>query len=256
MLIAKKVAGISRYLTSTSAPTSTLPFVLVSASIQSVALTGRPFFCISRAREVRSNSTTFPLAFPVRTKSGTLGEVVFLDTRNGNVVTSKIVDASGTPLTVAVINTPGGGNTRNIRRPDLVPGVDPYQHGSDKRLYLNPAAFAMPAPGTYGNLARNALRGPGLVQLDLTLHKRFLFSEKMNLEFRAEIYNILNRANFSNPPSSLANALGTGSNQIQPGQAFTPAAAGGSFGVISSTVEKTVGLGAGRQIQLSLRLNF
>jgi len=114
----------------------------------------------------------------------------------------------------------------------------------------------MPSPGAYGNLARNAVHGPGLVQLDLTLQKRFLLSEKKRLEFRAEFYNVLNRANFANPPATLANALGTGANQLQPGQPFTAAAAGGSFGVVRSTVEKTVGLGTNRQIQVSLRLNF
>lgn len=148
------------------------------------------------------------------------------------------------------------GASRGIRRPDLVPGVSPYLDGSDKTRYLNPAAFAMPAPGSYGNLSRNALHGPSLVQLDLTLQKRFLLSEKKSLEFRAEFYNILNRANFANPPATLANALGTGTNQLQPGQPFTAATAGGSFGVIRSTVEKTVGLGTGRQVQVSLRLNF
>jgi outer membrane receptor protein involved in Fe transport len=183
-------------------------------------------------------------------------DTVYFDPRNGTYVNNPIL-VGGVPVTVAVINTLGGGNTRNIRRPDLIPGVDPYLHLSgDKRFYLNPAAFAMPAPGTYGNLARNALRGPGLFQLDMTLHKQFIVTEKTNLEFRAEFYNLFNRANFAVPPSSLANALGTGTNQIQPGQPFTAGAAGGAFGVINSTVEKAVGLGAQRQIQLSLRVNF
>ena len=78
----------------------------------------------------------------------------------------------------------------------------------------------------------------------------------MNLEFRGEIYNLFNRANFANPPVQLADALGTGTNQLQPGQPFSAAAAGGAFGVFSSTVEKAVGLGTSRQMQLSLRLNF
>ena len=56
--------------------------------------------------------------------------------------------------------------------------------------------------------------------------------------------------------SRLNNALGTGTNQLQPGQPFTAAAAGGTFGLSTSTVTKDVGLGASRQIQLSLRLNF
>ena len=60
----------------------------------------------------------------------------------------------------AVINVPGGGFSRNTRRPDLIPGVDPFiQQGG--RIFLNPAAFATPAPGTFGNLERNSIHGPG-----------------------------------------------------------------------------------------------
>jgi len=50
--------------------------------------------------------------------------------------------------------------------------------------------------------------------------------------------------------------LGTGTNQIQPGQPYSSASAGAVFGVFNSTVSKDVGLGAQRQIQLSLRFNF
>jgi hypothetical protein len=50
--------------------------------------------------------------------------------------------------------------------------------------------------------------------------------------------------------------LGTGNNQLQPGQPFTASAAGAAFSVANATVSKDVGLGAQRQIQLSLRFNF
>ena len=60
----------------------------------------------------------------------------------------------------AVINTPGGGASRGTRRPDLVPGVDPFIT-SGGLLFLNPAAFATPKPGTFGNLERNSIHGPG-----------------------------------------------------------------------------------------------
>ena len=93
-------------------------------------------------------------------------------------------------------------------------------------------------------------------QVDLTLHKLFPLSEKTRLEFRAEVYNVFNHANFANPVSRLNDALGTGSNKLQPGQPYTQAAAGGTFGKSTSTVTKTVGLGASRQVQLALRLNF
>jgi hypothetical protein len=154
----------------------------------------------------------------------------------------------------AIINTPGGGASRNVRRPDLIPNADPYSH-SGGLTYLNPLAFATPAPGTYGNLKRGMLRGPGFAQFDLILTKRFKVSEGSRLEFRTEIFNIFNHANFANPPATLPNVLGVGTNLVQPGQPFTAAAAG-SFGIINSTVTKTVGLGTNRQIQFALRYNF
>ena len=185
----------------------------------------------------------------------TRADTLFRDTRNGNIVSSPIL-VNGAPVTVAIINTPGGGSSRNVRRPDVVPGVNPFIAGADKRLFLNPAAFATPAPGTFGNLGRGALHGPSLTQLDFTLHKRFAFTETRNLEFRAEIYNLLNHTNFLNPPALLQPTLGTGTNQVQPGQALSAATGGSAFGVLNSTVERTVGLGTQRQVQLSLRLNF
>lgn len=154
----------------------------------------------------------------------------------------------------AVVNTPGGGASRNVRRPDIIAGVNPYLN-SDRSL-LNPAAFATPAPGAFGNLPRNALRGPGFMQLDVVLNKRFRISEKRNLEFRTEIFNLFNHTNFANPSSTLNNALGTGANQLQPGQPFTQAAAGSTFGLLRQTIERTVGLGTNRQIQFALRYNF
>jgi len=57
-------------------------------------------------------------------------------------------------------------------------------------------------------------------------------------------------------PIRLNNALGTANNQLQPGQPYSLAAAGGTFGIGNATVTKDVGLGAARQIQLSLRVNF
>lgn len=191
-------------------------------------------------------------------------DVVYRDKRNGNILTSPVV-VNGQVMTDAIINVPGGGASRNVRRADVVAGVNPFITGADKRLYLNPAAFSIPQPGTFGNMGRNALAGPGLGQFDLTLHKRIKLTEKVSLQFRGEIYNLFNRANFNNPPATLSAGLpgsytdpanATGLGGIQPGKSFTASAAGGAFGLINSTVANTVGLGAQRQIQLSLRLNF
>jgi hypothetical protein len=95
--------------------------------------------------------------------------------------------------------------------------------------------------------------------VDLVLAKHFPFSGGRNVEFRMEVFNLFNTANFSNPigtlPAALpANAL-TEANKLQPGQPFTAAAAG-TFGSLTSTVGRTVGLGTARQIQFALRVNF
>ncbi len=158
----------------------------------------------------------------------------------------------------AVINTPNGGASRNVRRPDLVPGADPFVQ-SGGLLFLNPAAFATPQPGTYGNLERGSLHGPNFRQVDLMLSKRVLLAGERNVEFRFEVFNLFNFDNFANPAATLPNALPSNSlaeaNKVQPGQAYTPAAAA-TFGQLQSTVGRTVGLGTSRQIQFALRLNF
>jgi hypothetical protein len=165
----------------------------------------------------------------------------------------------------AVANAPGGGASRQTRRPDLLSGVNPYLNND--RNFLNPAAFAVPLAGTFGNLPRNALKGPNFRQFDLIFNKRFKFSETKNIEFRTEVFNVLNHPNFANPASTLnvalptltfnttANAFVLGSG-LQPGQAFTQSAAGSTFGLLRQTVERAVGLGTNRQIQFALRLNF
>jgi hypothetical protein len=182
-------------------------------------------------------------------------DIVYQINGTNQFVQAPIV-TGGVVITTPVIDNPYGGAFRSNRRPSVVPGVDPFLQTGDKRYFLNPAAFAFPQPGQFGNLGRYALHGPGLSQLDFTTHKRFAIDEKRNIEFRAEIYNIFNRANFTNPPAVLATGLGTGANQVQPGQPYSSSVAGAAFGVFNSTVSKDVGLGAPRQIQLSLRFNF
>jgi Carboxypeptidase regulatory-like domain/TonB dependent receptor len=183
--------------------------------------------------------------------------------------TAQLPTVSGTnPLPagfVAVVNVPGGGASRNVRRPNLIPGVNPYLN-SDRSL-LNPAAFAIPAAGTFGDLPRNALRGPNFWQADLIFNKRIPLTERVKLEFRTEVFNVFNKTNFALPSSALnvglpsltfnttANAFVLGSG-LQPGQGFTQSAAGSTFGLLRQTVERTVGLGTNRQIQFALRLNF
>jgi hypothetical protein len=137
--------------------------------------------------------------------------------------------------------------------------VDPFIKDGGL-LYLNPAAFATPKPGTFGNLERNSLHGPNFRQVDMVIAKRVGMGRGPNAELRVEIFNLFDTTNFAVPPATLANALPTASlseaNKIQPGQAYTPAAAGSTFGRLASTVGTTVGLGTNRQVQFAFRLNF
>jgi hypothetical protein len=184
-------------------------------------------------------------------------DIAYVDNRTGMVYQNPVV-VNGQVLTTAVVNTPGGGSTRNVRRPDVVPGVQPIlsQNGL---AYVNPAAFTVPRPGTFGNSARNPLAGPATAQLDLMLNKRFPITEMLNIELRAEAYNITNHTNFANPGNVRLSAgipTGLSGSGIQPGQPFNSSVAGGNFGVLNSTVSNQIGLGTARQLQLSLRVNF
>jgi hypothetical protein len=162
----------------------------------------------------------------------------------------------------AVINVPGGGASRATRRPDVVPGVDPFIRNGG-RIFLNPAAFSTPLPGTFGNLERNSIHGPNFKQADLVISKKLPTGRGSNAELRFEVFNLFDTTNFANPPATLPNALPNSSlgetptqaNRVQPGQAFTGPAAG-TFGIVNSTVGTTVGLGTNRQIQLALRFTF
>jgi hypothetical protein len=178
-------------------------------------------------------------------------DIVYVDGA-GNVFNNAAADRT------AVINTPGGGSSRNQRRPDLIAGVDPYIK-SGGLLFLNPAAFATPKPGTFGNLTRNQIHGPSFRQIDFVIAKKIGASNSPNVELRAEIFNAFNVTNFSNAVGTLPNALPgaalTEANRVQPGQPYTAAAAG-TFGRLTSTVGRTVGLGTPRQVQFAMRLSF
>lgn len=160
-----------------------------------------------------------------------------------NVVISRPDNATVSGVTVA--NIPGG-NSRGTQRPDLVPGVNPYFEDGGVR-YLNPAAFATPQPGTFGNLPRNYLRGPNFYQVDLMFSKDFRFLQNQGFQVRVELFNIANRLNFENPAASLPNGT--------PGVPFTDAQAG-TFGYMLGPLNRTVGLGTARQTQISLRYMF
>jgi len=66
-------------------------------------------------------------------------------------------------------------------------------------LWYDPCAFSKPAPGTYGNLGRNTITGPGLSNVDFSAQKVFKPTERVNLQFRAEIFNLFDQAHFYAP---------------------------------------------------------
>jgi hypothetical protein len=95
--------------------------------------------------------------------------------------------------------------------------------------YLNPAAFALPALGTFGNVGKGSMRGPHLVYWDTGLFKEFpLSAERLRLQFRAEFFNVLNHTNFMDPKVNFSS---------------------GGFGSITSSNDPRIG-------QLALKLLF
>jgi hypothetical protein len=115
---------------------------------------------------------------------------------------------SGLPFSVY---GPNGANNSlsNIGadRSDIVPGQPLDQHQGSKNhwlnQYFNTAAFTGNPPGTFGDSARNLLTGPGSNNLDLLLSKNFSFGERYRVQFRWEMFNALNRTQFSPPDSSV-----------------------------------------------------
>ena len=98
----------------------------------------------------------------------------------------------------------------NPQKPDFAPGRD----GSnaiigDPDNWFDSLAFVLPPPGEYGTVGRNSLRGPDLKEVDLSIFKNWNVGAQ-NLQFRIEVFNLLNRANFATPTASaLFNSDGT-----------------------------------------------
>ncbi len=98
----------------------------------------------------------------------------------------------------------------NPQKPDWAPGFNPGNAivGSPEN-WFNSNAFILPPPGEYGNVGRNTLRGPDFKLVDLSIFKNTMVG-KQNIQFRLEIFNLFNRANFATPNSAaLFNPDGT-----------------------------------------------
>jgi len=149
---------------------------------------------------------------------------------------------AGFPVNLTTSATGPDGNT-NEQRPNLVPGQPLYLPGGD----FNPAAFCTPGtadplypggncPSGFGDVPRDFLRGPGVWQLDLALAKSIPIKEQFQLDFRAEAFNVFNRAMYANPDGLISAS---------------------DFGLIYLPLNTTpVGLGTPRQMQFMLKLRF
>ncbi len=107
---------------------------------------------------------------------------------------------SGFPFTPQLgYNPSNNGDSRNPVRPSYNPRFTGGIVQGGPTRYFNPNAFLAPPSGTYGNVGRDTLTGPGLAELDFSALKDTRLTEKLKLQFRAEFFNILNRANFGTP---------------------------------------------------------
>jgi hypothetical protein len=154
---------------------------------------------------------------------------------SGWTVNSIVTLQSGFPFTPQLSYNPSNnGDTKNPVRPFVNPSFSgPIILGTPAH-WFNPAAFLQPPAdsGFYGNLGRDSLTGPGLATWDYSVLKNTPIRERLTLQFRAELFNLLNRANFNTP-----NAV-----------VFTPSGVSPTAGVITSTSTTS------RQVQFGLKL--
>jgi outer membrane receptor protein involved in Fe transport len=150
---------------------------------------------------------------------------------NGWELSSLLSFHTGQPFSVFSSND-NSGTGEGSQRADLI--GDPYtsvSHAFSKSgvTWLNPAAFADPAAGTFGNSGRNAFYGPGYASVDFSVIKNTKITERINTQFRVEMYNLFNRTNLAPPSGTNGSGVGitadtigdwNGAPGIGPGEAF------------------------------------
>lgn len=162
----------------------------------------------------------------------------------GNWTVNSIISlAGGTPFTIRMNQSADRSRSNSfivgespLLRPDLKPGgnSNPVLGGPDR--YLDASQFQLQPAGFFGNLGRNTTIGPGYANVDLSLVKDFPIREGIRVQFRGELFNIFNRANFSIPLLEIYNDASGIPEQ--------------SFGRITSTISTS------RQVQFALKLVF
>jgi hypothetical protein len=153
----------------------------------------------------------------------------------GWMANSIVTLQSGFPFTPELSYNPSNnGDTKNPVRPFVNPSFTGSAILGTPSQWFNPAAFLAPPAnsGFYGNLGRDTLTGPGIATWDFSMLKDSAVHERFSVQFRAEFFNLLNRANFNTP------------NVV----AFTPSGVSPTAGVITSTSTTS------RQIQFGLKM--
>ncbi|MDR3776734.1 MAG: carboxypeptidase regulatory-like domain-containing protein [Terracidiphilus sp.] len=162
---------------------------------------------------------------------------------NGWQVNTIVTMQDGLPLTIlsGVNNSLSGINNDYA---DYVPGVSTARPAGVSKLqaWFNPAAFTKNATGTFGNVPRNSLRGPGFDNVDMSLFKDIMPERRFHAQFQAQAFNLFNHTNLANPGVSV-NSTGT-------------------FGVITATSSSTGSVnipspvGTQRVMQFALKFMF
>ena len=158
---------------------------------------------------------------------------------------------TATPVNIIVrSDVIGDGLIVELQRPDLIAGVplyvdDPTVAGGRR---INSAAFSRPTFIRQGSLGYNALRGFGMSQVDLALRRQFALSERLKLQLKVELFNLLNHPNFGNPVNILDSNLFGQSTQML-GRSL---GSGGVNGGLSPIYQ----IGGPRSTQLALKLQF
>jgi hypothetical protein len=162
-------------------------------------------------------------------------------------ISGLVTARTGLPVNITMSrksgDLPDGNNSS--QRPNLVPGVSIYAANQTINNWFNPAAFSLPAKGTWGNAGRNIAFGPGMYEIDTNLQKRFPITERLALNFRASAYNLFNHPVYKNPSGSIGSLIGN------------PPSVSGSFGQITNVINTgATGTGAPRRFEFMFRAEF
>jgi hypothetical protein len=141
---------------------------------------------------------------------------------------------TGNPFSpiIPVVDTKG--SLEAFDRPNLVPGQPLYVANPSPAQWVNPFAFSRQATG-FGNAGRNILTAPGMYDFDFSVAKNTVVTERVGLQFRAEVFNIFNHPNFTQPVNAITSS---------------------QFGQITATRAVRGDVSSSRQIQLGMKLVF